>query len=876
MSTLEAPATTDERHAPSGLTQFLGPRFWLTWLFVGWLRATAFLPWQAAVALHRLIGRAVWHLLPGRRRIVIRNLEICFPELDAKARLALARRSFESTAISIAEIAIAWFGRQLPPVRVEGYERLEQALAKGNGVILFSGHFTTLELAAKFVKPLTPKFAFMFRARSNRLLDAVQARGRRETAHLSFDNGDSRAMLRALRRNAVVWYAPDQTCSGAGAELLPFFGEPAMTNTATTRLARLSGAVVMPFQFGRLDDGSGYVVSFGPPPANLPSEDSTADTQRLTGILETFIRACPEQYLWTHRRFGGRGSAFPDPYARRSDTPTAPRSTWYDFLAAPLLIAAVSLFIVAADNDSFWKAAWRATNNDEHRVAILTTLFALVFFTLTTALSFAIGNKPLRAVSALLLLVAASCGFFMSQYGVVIDESMIRNAVETTALEATPLLSPAYFWHVFLYGVLPALMVLFTPLGRLRWRSGVAIRIGTAALGVALLCTTMYVNYAAAAFFGRENDGLRLQMNPIYPLYAAATFGLDSDDEVLAARQPLDVRPMAGEAAAGKPVLVVLVMGETARADRFSLNGYERDTNRYTRSRDIVNFPRVVSCGTSTAESLPCIFSGLGQSHFSHRAAMARESIVGAMQRLGISTHWRDNSTGCKEVCDERRFEQRADWTDAELCDSTGCFDELLLTDFDALLGDRARDNLIVLHQRGSHGPAYNTNVPQWAKEYFPECDLPNLRNCDRAAINNSYDNTIVYTDYFLSRVIDELDKRSGDFDVAMLYVSDHGESLGENGLYLHGFPYAMAPREQIEVPMLMWASPGFYAARAQVDPQCLRRSAQRATSHDSIFHTLLPIFRLESPLYDEALDLLAACRVNRQSAVAANRATGE
>jgi lipid A ethanolaminephosphotransferase len=865
--TVETPATADQQ-APPRLARFLGPRYWLTWLFVGWLRVTAALPWQAAVTLHRWIGRAAWHVLPGRRGVVIRNLELCFPELDAGGRLALARRCFENVPVSVAEIAIAWFGRRLPPVRVEGRERLEAALAKGKGVILFSGHFTTLELTAKFVKPLTPTFAFMFRTRSNPLLDAIQARGRQGTAHLSFDNADSRAMLRALRHNAVVWYAPDQAYTNAGAELLPFFGEPAMTNTATTRLARMSGAVVLPFQFRRLDDGSGYLVSFEPPVADVPSDDATADTLRLTGILESFIRACPEQYLWTHRRFRGRGSSLPDVYSPRSESRIAQRSTWRDLLAAPLLIAAVSLFIVATDNDSFWQSAWRATHDDEHRVAILTTLFALVFFTLTTVLSFAFGTKLLRAASSLLLLVAASCGFFMTQYGVVIDQSMIRNAVETTVLEATPLLGPAYFWHVFLYGVLPAVVVLFAPLGRPHWRTGVGMRFGTAALGVALLATTIYGNYAAAAFFGRENDGLRLQMNPIYPLYAAATFGMSSDDEVLARREPLDVRPAAHAPAAGKPALVVVVMGETARADRFSFNGYERDTNRYTRPHDVINFPRVVACGTSTAESVPCIFSGLGLAQFSHRAAMARETIVGAMQRLGISTFWRDNSTGCKEVCAEQQFEQRANWSDAKLCDSTGCFDELLLTDFDTLLSDRSRDHLIVLHQRGSHGPAYNTDVPQWAKEYFPECDLPNLRNCDRAAINNSYDNTILYTDYFLSRVIDELDKRSGDFDVAMLYVSDHGESLGENGLYLHGFPYAMAPREQIEVPMLLWASPEFYAARAQADPQCLRRSAQHATSHDAIFHTLLPIFRLESPLYDEELDLLAPCRENRLSAV--------
>ena len=558
----------------------------------------------------------------------------------------------------------------------------------------------------------------------------------------------------------------------------------------------------------------------------------------------------------------GPASEPPRPHAPRPS-----RARWHDILGAPLLIAAVALFIVAADNGPFWRAALRATQSDEHRLAILTTLAALVLVPLIAVLSFALGTKLLRIVATLLLLVAASCGYFMTQYGVIIDQSMIRNAVETTALEATPLLSGAYFVHVALYGVLPAIVVFAAPLARLRWRTELFVRLGTAAVGVIFLATTMYVNYAAAVFFGRENDDLRMQINPAYPLWAAAAFGVSRDMEAPKIRRPLDVR-LAATAADRKPALVVLVMGETARADRFSFNGYERDTNRYTRARDVVNFPSVVSCGTSTAESVPCIFSGLGQARFSHAAAMASESLVGAMQRLGIDTFWRDNSTGCKDVCDERHFEQRADWTHPDLCDATGCFDELLLEEFDALVADRARDHLIVLHQRGSHGPAYNTDVPQWAKEYFPECDLPNLRNCDRASVNNSYDNTILYTDYFVSRVIDELEKLSVDFDTAVLYVSDHGESLGENGLYLHGFPHAMAPREQIEVPMLFWASPGFYDTRARVDPRCFRESALHATSHDAIFHTLLPIFGLESPLYDERLDLMAACRGNLLTSV--------
>jgi KDO2-lipid IV(A) lauroyltransferase len=247
--------------------------------------------------------------------VVLRNLEICFPELDERARWHLGRQSFANVTASVAEVAIAWFAKSLPPVRIEGRDHLDAALSLGHGVILFSGHFTTLELTGQFVRPLTPQFAFMFRTRSNALIDAIQARGRRRTADLSFRNSDSRAMLRALKNNAVVWYAADQVYDGRGAELLPFFGEPAKTNTATSRIARISGAKVLPFQFERLEDGSGYRLRFGAAVPGIPTEDPVADTRRLTAILERSIRDCPAQYLWTHRRFRGRGPDLPDVYA---------------------------------------------------------------------------------------------------------------------------------------------------------------------------------------------------------------------------------------------------------------------------------------------------------------------------------------------------------------------------------------------------------------------------------------------------------------------------------------------------------------------------------------------------------------------------------
>jgi KDO2-lipid IV(A) lauroyltransferase len=300
----------------ASLAAYWTPRHWPAWLLLAWLRLMAALPWRAAIGVHAALGSVLWHLVPKRQRIMLRNLEICFPELDDRARRALAKRAFVNLIVSLAEIGIAWFAKNLPPVRVEGREHLEAVLAQGKGAILLSGHFSTLELTGQFVRPLTPRFAFMFRTRESPVLNAAQTRGRRRTADISFDNGDTRAMLRALRDNAAVWYAPDQAFDGPGAALLPFFGEPAMTNTATARIAKITGARIVPFTFRRLDDGSGYFVRFDPAVADVPSEDPIADTARLTAILEQTIRACPEQYYWNHRRFRGRGPDLPDAYAR--------------------------------------------------------------------------------------------------------------------------------------------------------------------------------------------------------------------------------------------------------------------------------------------------------------------------------------------------------------------------------------------------------------------------------------------------------------------------------------------------------------------------------------------------------------------------------
>jgi KDO2-lipid IV(A) lauroyltransferase len=288
------------------------PRYWPIWLFAFWLRFTAKLPWRAAIELHKGFGRALGALSRRGRRVVRRNLELCFPELGSAAIRRIARQNAANVGAFLAELAFAWYGSpelRAQLVRFEGLEHLHAALAKGKGALLYSGHFTSREICAPMIKPQVPLYAFMFKPRRNPLLNALQNRGRGSYAHVSVTSDDVREMLALLARNAVVWYSPDQARVDSG-ELVPFFGQLAMTSTAPSRIARLSGAPVVPLFYRRLPDDSGYLLRFHAPLPDFPSRDAIADTARLTAVLESFIRECPEQYFWTHRKFKDRpGSA---------------------------------------------------------------------------------------------------------------------------------------------------------------------------------------------------------------------------------------------------------------------------------------------------------------------------------------------------------------------------------------------------------------------------------------------------------------------------------------------------------------------------------------------------------------------------------------
>jgi KDO2-lipid IV(A) lauroyltransferase len=300
------------------LARFLAPRYWPTWLLLGLMHVAARLPPSGQQRLGRALGGLLRRAKRRENRVAARNLELCFKHLDTAERQALLARHFEAVGMSFVEMGVGWFTpieALLERVTIGGREHLDAALARGNGALLFAAHFTTLEVGVAVLEAITPRASCMYRPQRNAMMDAMIRRGRDRFAHEQIPRDNVRALLRNLRDNYAVVYLPDQTTLGKQSELLPFFGEPAVTNTATSKLAAISGATVLPYFFRRLPNGD-YRVDIGPPVEGLPSESATRDTERLTARLEDYIRLAPEQYLWLYKKFKGRPPPHPDVYAR--------------------------------------------------------------------------------------------------------------------------------------------------------------------------------------------------------------------------------------------------------------------------------------------------------------------------------------------------------------------------------------------------------------------------------------------------------------------------------------------------------------------------------------------------------------------------------
>lgn len=470
---------------------------------------------------------------------------------------------------------------------------------------------------------------------------------------------------------------------------------------------------------------------------------------------------------------------------------------------------------------------------------LLTLVFIVAYFGLVHMIFSLIFVKYLTKILSIFFILSSCISlYFITFYGVLIDSDMIQNVVQTDIKEVKDLLS----WRLVLSVIIVLLFCVF--ILRIRIENNteqgffkkIRVRVLSALLGCSIfLIAFVPLSKTFIPFFRTYNE-IRMYNIPFYPIYAVyryyvrflkpksefKTIGDDAFKEDNATKK-----------------LLVLVVGETARAANYSLGGYTKnDTNFYTNKNNVVFFDNFSSCGTATAVSLPCMFSLSKRQNYS--SSEYQENVMDILQKTGVKASWIDNNSGeCKGVCDRLSDKQQlsSDW------------DENLLPFLKERLDSLDTQNIIVLHLQGSHGPAYYKRYPSEFKKFTPTCDTNELSKCDSEALINTYDNTLLYTDYLLSEII-KLLKEKKDYESSLLYLSDHGESLGENGIYLHGMPYAIAPSYQTHIPVIFWSSDENLMTTAQ-------NHKSLNLSQDNLFSTLLGYFNIQTAVYEPSYDLL-------------------
>ncbi len=467
--------------------------------------------------------------------------------------------------------------------------------------------------------------------------------------------------------------------------------------------------------------------------------------------------------------------------------------------------------------------------------------------------------KLQRVLLSSFFLIAAVSHYFISHFGTVIDRAMLQNVLETDIAEASGLLTADLLLLTLGWLLLMGWLNLKIAFKAQPWRYGAGQWVLTLLLLSCSIGAVAATQYAELASFFRNYRDVKFYALPISPLSA----GISVSKQQITAHFPptfqvlgTDVQNMAPTAA---PRTLVLVLGETARADHFQLNGYRRPTNPRLSQLPVISFSQVSSCGTATAHSVPCMFSGMGREHYDETTAKNSSNVLDILQSSGVDVSWYDNNSGCKGVCD--RLQHQMLFEQPQCQAKGGCSDEVLLKALQQQLAQPAgKDRIIVLHQLGSHGPEYWRRSSTTQKKFGPECADKELNHCPPQQIINAYDNSLLATDELLAKVIEQLQQLP---DSAMLYVSDHGESLGENGVYLHGLPYWMAPKAQTGVPLIWWMSQSFsrhFNQGQQLSFACLQQQQQQALSHDHLFHSLPVLFDRKSQVFRPELNLFAAC----------------
>ncbi|MGY3858348.1 phosphoethanolamine transferase [Aeromonas intestinalis] len=469
----------------------------------------------------------------------------------------------------------------------------------------------------------------------------------------------------------------------------------------------------------------------------------------------------------------------------------------------------------------------------------------------------------LKPFFTLMILTGSIASYAMLKYGVIFDVGMVQNIIETNRGEATSYLNASVALWFLLTGVLPVICLLAIKIDYPSpWYKGLGMRLGSIALSLLFLGGVAALYYQDYASVGRNNHTIVKEIVPsnyvrgVYRYFRDIVFATPIPYEQIGTDAKI-----AGKR--DKPTLMFLVVGETARSKNYSLNGYEKETNGFTaKESEVVSFKDVRSCGTATAVSVPCMFSNLTRRSYDETLAKSRDGLLDVLQHAGVSVLWKENDGGCKDVCKNVPTIEIEPKQYPDFCKGGSCYDAVLLQGLDKQIADMKEGNKVVaFHLMGSHGPTYYRRYPAEDRFFLPDCPRSDIENCSNEELVNTYDNTIRYTDKVLAQLIAKLKTLESSYNVGLIYLSDHGESLGALGLYLHGTPYKFAPDDQTRVPLLTWFSPQLQQDR-QLNQDCLRQeAATRRFSHDNLFHSMLGIMDVQTKVYDGALDMFKPCR---------------
>jgi lipid A ethanolaminephosphotransferase len=479
-------------------------------------------------------------------------------------------------------------------------------------------------------------------------------------------------------------------------------------------------------------------------------------------------------------------------------------------------------------------------------LGVVLTAVLVIVFTLFSS------RFLLKPFLIFVLLVSSLVAYFMGTYDIIVDKLMIQNILETNLHESLDLVSVREVLYFLILGVIPSIIVYRVKIQPTRLKSALIDGAKSIALSLGIVIVIIVAFSKFYTSFFREHVALRSYTNPANYLYAIGDYIHQSFSSELTG-----VKIIGEDAhvvhASGDRKLIILVVGEAVRWDHFGLNGYERDTTPLLRKEDIINFPQFTSSGTETAVSVPCMFSSFGRNEYSKEKAQHTENVLDILKRTGVNILWRDNNSDSKGVALRVAYEDYKTAEKNTLCEDGECRDEGMLVGLQEYINAHPKgDILIVLHQMGNHGPAYYKRYTKIFEKYTPVCKTNQLEQCSKEEITNAYDNTVLYTDTFLSNVINLLRGNDEKFATGMFYLSDHGESLGENGLYLHGFPYSIAPEAQKHIPAVMW-----FGKQFKIDKTKIAAFAKEPQSQDSLFHTLLGYLDVTTVVYKPELDLL-------------------